>query len=474
MPLVAGVDSSTQATKVVVVDTDDGRVVARGRAAHTVTGRDGARESDPASWWDALATAMAATGRGDAVAAIAVGAQQHGLVVLDDAGDPLRPAKLWNDTQSAAQATALVEHFGASWWAEQVGVVPVPSITATKWAWLREHEPEVAARAATVCLPHDFLNLRLTGRAVTDRGDASGTGWWSSHHEGLESAVLEHLGLDPAQVPEVVVGGPAGEVTSAAAERLGIPAGIPVGPGSGDNAAAAMGLGLRSGDAAMSLGTSGTVFAVGDRPVVDPSGVVAGFADATDRHLPLACTLNCTLAVDRIAELLGLDREAVEVGGDAVVLPYLDGERTPNLPHARGSIVGLTHETTAGEILWGAYLGASHALLVAVDRIAELTGAVDEGTPLWLVGGGAAGTAWRRAIATLSGRPLRIPPPDEWVALGAAAQAASLVEGGSPYDHARRWAPPAEEIDPITPDPALGERFAAVAGDLEALNRREW
>ncbi len=473
MPLVAGVDSSTQSTKVVVVDVEDGTLVAEGRAGHDVSGRDGARESDPEQWWDALREAMAQTGRAGDVEAVAVGAQQHGLVVLDDHGRPLRKAKLWNDTQSAPQAAALTDELGgAQWWAEQVGVVPVASFTASKWAWLREHEPDVAARTATVCLPHDFLNLRLTGAPGTDRGDVSGTAWFSTHHDRLADEVLDHIELDRGRLGEVHRDGRAGEVTSEAAAALGLTPGIPVGSGTGDNAAAALGLGVSPGEPIVSLGTSGTAFCVTTTPVADATGLIAGFADATDGFLPLAAALNCTLAVDRMATVLGLDRADVADTAEVVVLPYLDGERTPDLPHARGSVVGMTHHTTPQEVLWATYLGAAHSLVLALERIHDLTGDVAADAPLTLVGGGAAGEAWRRALGTLTGRGLRLPPVAELVAMGGAAQAAALLADASPYDVAAGWnAGGGQSIDPIDPDPAVRDRLDAVSAALDGLNR---
>jgi xylulokinase len=475
MPLVAGVDASTQSTKVVVVDAETGATIALGRAPHTVTGTGGARETDPEVWWQALRDALLQTGRAAEVAAISIAGQQHGLVVLDEAGRPLRPAKLWNDTESAEDARRMVAAFGgASWWAEHIGLVPVASFTATKWAWLRRVEPSTAAATRAIRLPHDFLTERLTGAAVTDRGDASGTAWWSTATEGYAAAVLDHPSqrLDPEMLPRVL--GPAdaaGVVTPAAAGFLGLRAGIPVGPGTGDNAGAAVGLGLAPGVPVISLGTSGTAYMCSATRAVDPSGSVAGFADATGRFLPLAATLNCTLAVDRIATWLGLDRDAAAESTGVVVLPYLDGERTPNLPNAAASITGLRHATEPGEILLAAYQGAVLSLLEALEVIDTHSSGIDPEAPLLLIGGGAQGAAWRRVVRSLSGRPVQIPEATELVALGAAAQAAAVLGGEAPEEIARRWdTRRGTLLEPVARDAATVEHIREVRSRLAGLN----
>jgi xylulokinase len=438
--LVAGVDSSTQSTKVVVVEVDTGRVAASGRAGHQVTGTGGARESDPEEWWSALGAALAQTGLAGSVAAIAVGGQQHGLVALDDGGRPLRPAMLWNDVRAAPEAAEMVERWGAEAWANDVGVVPVASFTACKWLWLARHEPEKAAAARRVMLPHDYLNFRLTGHPATDRGDASGTAWWSTATEEYSLAVLDLVALDRDLLPRVVPpGGAAGEVTGQAAAATGLAPGCLVAAGTGDNMGAALGLGLTPGTPVVSLGTSGTAYAVSTTRIADPAGTVAGFAAADGGYLPLAATLNCTLAVDRMAAWLGIDREAAADRTDVVVLPYLDGERTPNLPAAAGSVHGLRHTTTSGEILLAAYLGAAASLLEALAEIDRTGSGLDPRAPLLLIGGGARGEVWQRAVAGMAGRQVEVPELEEPVAMGAAVQAAALLTGRSPVELAGSW-----------------------------------
>ncbi|MGP3984519.1 xylulokinase [Streptomyces sp. KR80] len=467
-PLVVGVDSSTQSTKVLVVDARTGTVVARGQAPHRVSTGAG-RESDPEQWWRALCEALAQCGTAARrAAAISVGGQQHGLVTLDAGGRPVRPALLWNDVRSAPQRDRLVAELGGPRaWAERIGSVPAPAFTVTKWVWLCENEPKAAREVAAVRLPHDYLTERLTGRAVTDRGDASGTGWWSAATEAYDEEVLDRIGLSADLLPEVVPPGSAVGVVRDLPE-LPLAPGALVAPGTGDNMAAALGLGLRPERPVLSLGTSGTVYAISLRRPADPTGTVAGFADARGDWLPLACTLNCTQAVDRFAALLGRDREAVEPGGGTVLLPFLDGERTPHLPYASGLLYGLRHETTAGQVLQAAYDGAVFALLSALDRVLAGDAAAD--APILLIGGGARGTAWRETVRRLSGRPVVVPEASELVALGAAAQAAGLLSDEDPAAVARAWGTDrGRAYAPVARDEGTLERLAAALAAADPL-----
>ncbi|MFJ7956903.1 xylulokinase [Streptomyces sp. NPDC096319] len=476
--VVIGVDSSTQSTKAVAVDADTGAPLAIGRAPHAVTGSAGARESDPGQWWTALVTAVRAAVRDAGVPAasvtgIAVAGQQHGLVTLGADGRPLRPAPLWNDTRSAPQAAALATRLGGpASWLERTGSVPVAAVTAAKWQWLREHEPEHAEAARGIRLPHDHLTERLSGAAVTDPGDASGTGWYSPATGAYDPDVLGLLGLDPALLPAVAPTGatPVGTLTPAAAEALGLPRTVVVAAGTGDNMAAAVGLGLGGAGLldhpVVSLGTSGTVFAATRARPAAPG--LSGFAATDGTYLPLGCTLNCTLAVDRFATLLGLDREDPAPGDGVVVLPYLDGERTPDLPHAAGLVTGLRHGTDPRAILGAAYEGAAFTVLRALDALLAACGldpaapAVRD-RPLRLIGGGARGRAWTQTVRRLSGRPLVVPAAGELVALGAAALAAGATTGTDPVALATRWGTGAgEPMPPVPRDEETWDRIAAV------------
>ncbi|MEN8040251.1 MAG: xylulokinase [Actinomycetota bacterium] len=439
MALVAGVDSSTQSTKVEIRDIESGELIASGRAPHPPV-RAPASEQDPETWWRALCSALSQVSEvlGD-VMAISIVAQQHGLVCLASDGSSLRPARLWNDTTSAAQADSLVKRLGAETWANRCGLVPVPSITITKLAWLADNEPDVLTRAAAFMLPHDYLTMQLTGNHTTDRGDASGTGWWSPITGRYEPDLLRLVVEDPVELisrlPQVL--GPweaAGVVTGFASGATGLKEGIPVAVGTGDNMGAAYGLDLRPGDLAMSLGTSGTVYAVAERPVIDRTGIVTGFADATDRFLPLVATLNATRVTDTVGRWIGAGMgELAELAlgarpaPDLVMKPYFDGERTPNLPDAKGMISGLDNETTRADVAGAAHIGVVCGLLAGIDALTSA--GVDTDGQLHLTGGGAKSTAFQQWVADLWGRPILVHVDSEAAAAGACRQAAVVIAG---------------------------------------------
>ena len=452
MPLVAGVDSSPQSVKVVVRDAETGDLVREGRATHP----DGT-EVHPDHWWSALEAAS--EGLLDGVEAMAVAAQQHGMVALDESGEVVRPALLWNDTRSAQDAADLVaEAGGPQAWADAVGSVPVASFTISKVRWLARQEPELASRVTRVLLPHDWLTWRLAGRpaeATTDRGDVSGTGYWSPAAGDYRLDLLELAFGRAYDVPRV----------AAPHEIVGeTPGGIALAPGTGDNMGAALGVGALPGDVVVSLGTSGTAFAVADAPTADPSGQVAGFADATGRFLPLVCTLNAARVVSAAAAMIGTDidgatrlaLEAAPGSGGLVLLPYLDGERTPNLPDASGSILGLTRDAmTPGNLARASIEGMLCGLADAVDAL-RAQGVVP--ARIMLVGGAAANPAVQEVATTVFDLPVVVPPPGEYVADGAARQAAWALLGGA---EPPAWVLAGEvERDPA-PIPGIREAYSA-------------
>lgn len=431
MSLVLGIDSSTQSCKAMLVDAATGEVVDEARATHPA-----GTEVDPAAWIDALETATA--GLLERADAIAIAGQQHGMVALDSHGEVVRPALLWNDTRSAQAAHDLNEEIGGAAAAvDETGSVYLASITATKMRWMRDHEPENATRTAAVMLPHDYLTWHLLGRKrmVTDHGDASGTGYYSTRDRAwrhdLATLALGH----EVQLPELL--GPnevAGHTTG----------GVLVAPGTGDNAAAALGLCLDAGDVSVSIGTSGVAAAAVDKSVHDPSGLVTGFADATGAYLPLSCTLNGARVLELGRRILGVewgefDRLALSaVPGSAglVLQPYLDGERTPNRPAATGILAGLTSATTRGDFARATVEGLLGSMDDAVTALVEATGVPAQ--RILLIGGGARSEAVRQIAPEIFGVDVVIPEPAEYVALGAARQAAWVLSGAE--------TPPAWEV----------------------------
>lgn len=466
MSLVAGVDSSTQSCKIVVRDAETGTLLRRGSAPHPP-----GTEIDPEQWWTALQQAINEAGGLDDVSAISVAGQQHGMVCLDADGAVVRPALLWNDTRSASAAQALIEETGSpAYWAETTGTVPVASITATKLRWLAEHEPENAERTAAVCLPHDWLSLRLAGfgpgsgpagldHLRTDRSDASGTGYWAPSTGRYLPDILERtLGHVPA-LPHVL--GPL-------ETDLKTPSGALIGAGAGDNAAAALGVNAGVGDVVISVGTSGTVFAVSDTPTADESGQVAGFADATGNFLPLVCTLNASRVLDATARLLSVDLpylsplalSAPAGAGGLVLIPYFEGERTPNLPDATGSLHGMTLANfTPAHLARAAVEGVVCSL---ADGLAALTNQGVTVKRLILVGGSARSEALQAIASAVFGFPVIVPEPGEYVADGAARQAAGLLTGSLP-----NWATGTVQEITAAPTPGVLERYRSTA--LSAL-----
>lgn len=461
MATVAGVDSSTQSCKIVVCDADTGAVLGRGQAPHP----DGT-EVAPEAWWIALQ--QAGEGLLDTVDAVSIAGQQHGLVALDDSHRPVRDALLWNDVRSAAAADDLVAELGGPQaWLDAVGSVPVAAFTAAKLRWMADHEPDLADRVIRVMLPHDYLTWRLRGDGdavpTTDRSDASGTGYWSATTGRYRDDLLSRAfrGRTPALPTVLEPSDSAGRTTSGAL----------VAAGAGDNAAAALGLGIGDGDVVISLGTSGTAFARTPQPAGDPA--VNGFADATGQFLPLVCTLNAARVLEATATALGIDlsefdalaRQAPPGADGLVLLPYLSGERTPNLPHATGSLHGLRVETMRpAHLARAAVEGMLCNMADSLDRL-RAVGA----TPrrVLLIGGASRSAFVAETAAQIFGAAVTVPEPEEYVALGAARQAAWALRGG---DEPPRWAGAATAEIPAPDDVAMGAMIRSTyAHAAEAL-----
>ncbi|KNC17308.1 xylulose kinase [Arthrobacter sp. RIT-PI-e] len=495
MALVAGVDSSTQSCKVVVLDGATGAEVRSGRAAHPE-----GTEVDPEAWWRALLPALAdADALADDVGALAIAGQQHGMVLLGRDGRVLRDALLWNDTRSAGAARDLIDELGVDDLVARTGSAPVASFTSTKVRWVRDSEPDVVPSIAAVALPHDWLTWRLRGfgpaedsplgpvleELVTDRSDASGTGYWDPAEGAYDLDLFRHAlgrpareargggstGDDGDEAPEVLLprvlaaDASAGEVHPSYLATEGHR--VILGPGAGDNAGAALGLGAQAGDVVVSLGTSGTVFAVAADPVADASGTVAGFADAGGLFLPLVATLNAARVLTSVAGLLGVDhdglaalaQEAAPGSGGVVLVPYFEGERTPNLPNAKASFHNLSiASATRANMARAAVEGMLCGLADALDAV-RVTGV--EPVNLLLIGGAAQNAAVQEVAAQVLDLPVRIPAPGEYVARGAAVQAAWVLTGERP-----RWRVDTVEDRAADHRPVVREQYRAAVGTV--------
>jgi xylulokinase len=429
--LIAGVDSSTQSVKIVIRDAQTGELLRQGRAPHP----DGT-EVDPLLWKSSLENAIAQAGGLDDVAAISVGGQQHGMVAIDESGEVIRPALLWNDTRSAQQAQSLNAEIGGNQaMADAVGSVLVASFTASKVRWMAENEKTNADRVHAIALPHDWLSWQLQGgkdfsKLFTDRSDASGTGYFDPKSSTYRRDILAKAMLSDREIylPTIIAPSTFGGTTTH---------GVPIAAGAGDNAGAALGVQAEPGDVVISLGTSGTAFAVSTTPTHDSSGAVAGFADASGRFLPLVCTLNAARIFDAATTILGKTHD--EVGALALssvagangltLLPYFEGERTPNRPDATGVFAGMNiANSNPADIARAMIEGMLSGLADAVESLVEL--GVDIKRVL-IIGGAAKNPAVGQIASALFGRPVLIPPAGEYVADGAAKQAAWALLGGA-------------------------------------------
>ena len=433
-----GIDCGTQGTKALLLN-EDGAVLGRGYAKHAIVEKpNGAREQEPRWWVEAMCTAVSAAMAGHEsahVAAVGVSGQQHGLVVLDEAMEVIRPAKLWNDTETAPHNQELLDRFGGkAGWAERFGIVPLTGYTVSKLLWLKQQEPENFARVHHILLPHEYLNFWLTGQMCAEFGDASGTGYFDVRSRSWIREVLDSIDEGSGQLyralpPLAEAGSTAGWLREEAAVRLGLPVTCVVAVGGGDNMMGAIGTGnVEEGVVTMSLGTSSTVYSYRKAPVLDATGSVAPFCSSSGGWLPLVCTMNATNVVTQTVELLGetvaeIDSAlaATAPGADGLVfLPFLNGERTPDLPTARGSLVGVsTLNFTGAHLVRAAVEGVSFGILQGLQLI--LGGAQPE--RILLIGGGARSAGWRQMLADATGVSIQVPAEEEAGCLGAAVQA---------------------------------------------------
>lgn len=465
--LVAGVDTSTQSCKVRVTDAATGALVRIGTAHHP----DGTSIS-PDRWWTAFVEAARKAGGLDDIQALGVGGQQHGMVLLDDHGRVIRDALLWNDIRSAPQADQLIDMLGRrkagadadpahvhaagiNEWVHAVGTSLISSITITKVAWVAQNEPDNAHRIAAICLPHDWLTWRIAGfgprataeeglkalsHLVTDRSDASGTGYFdpvgNTYRRDLLQLALGKI-ADAATIILPRVLGPheqAGIADPSIAGR-NAPSGCMLSPGGGDNATASFGLSMVPGDVSVSLGTSGVAAAISEKEAYDRTGAINGFADLTGRFVPLACTINASRILDAGCHLLGVGYDELArlaftapAGAQGVTLvPFFDGERTPNRPSARGRLEGMTLENTTRANVARAFVEA--LLCSQRDGLEDLRRLGVPIRRILLIGGGAKSPAVRTLGPSIWGMDIEVPATDEYVAIGAARQAAWVLSG---------------------------------------------
>ena len=443
-----GIDCGTQGTKALILDSHSGKVLGEGSAAHRlISGPNGRREQDPADWLlafeQATAQALQQAGvAGSEILGIGVSGQQHGLVLLDAKGEVLRPAKLWCDTESAAENAHLLDFLGGDKGSlERLGVAIAPGYTVSKLLWTRDHHPEVFARIAHILLPHDYLNYWLTGRACAEYGDASGSGYFNVRTRTWDTELLELIDPDGALVralPQLIESQRCvGTLRPQVAERLGLNPRAQVASGGGDNMMGAIGTGnIAPGAITMSLGTSGTVYAYAEQPRVSVHPQVATFCSSSGGWLPLICTMNLTNASGVIRELLGLDVETfgalvgeAPIGaGGVLMLPFFNGERVPALPLATASLHGLTTDNlTRANLCRAVVEGTTFGLRYGLDLL-RASGIRSDS--IRLIGGGAKSATWRQIVADIMGAPVACPQHTEAAALGAAIQAAWCVSHG--------------------------------------------
>ena len=447
--LVLGIDSSTQSTKAVLVDAESGEVVAQASAPHPV-----GTSVDPRAWLDAFDAAT--DGLLPRASALAVGGQQHGMVALDSSGEPVHDAILWNDTRSAPQAADLIDELGGTQaCADAIGSVLVASFTSTKLRWLRDNEPDAAERTHEVLLPHDYVSRHVSGGdAFTDRGDASGTGYFSTADDAWRPDLAESAIGHAISLPRIVAPSAVAATTAS---------GLVLGAGTGDNMAAALALDLGPGDVVVSIGTSGVASAISETRIADGSGSVTGFADATGRFLPMATTLNAARILDLQCTLLGVDHDelgrlalAAPSGANGLTIsPYYGGERTPNRPDATGTWSGLTASTSREDVARAAFESLLCSLADAVDLLTGMTG--EPARRILMVGGAAVNPAVHALAPAIFGAPVTVPAAGEYVALGAARQAAWALSGSA---EPPTWTPPASETHTAEPTPLVREAYA--------------
>ncbi|MDG2411030.1 MAG: xylulokinase [Halioglobus sp.] len=444
-----GIDIGTQSVKTLLYDLDRATVHATSSEPLPLrSDRDGTREQE-ASWWivalEACVARLPGAGR-RAVRAVAVSGQQHGLVPLGSEDEVLAPVKLWCDTTTDQQCDEITRAFGGrKHCITSVGNAILPGYTASKIRWLKQHRPAAYDALATVLLPHDYINLWLTGERVMEYGDASGTGLLDIRKREWHSKMLQAVDADRslADVMPPLVGAesPIGRLRKSVAEQLGLPGNVPVSSGGGDNMMTAIGTGtVVAGRMTASLGTSATLFASAQQAVIDTAGDIAAFCSSTGDWLPLLCTMNCTVATELTRRTLNMSLEEMEAAvaaapvgaGGVVTVPFFNGERTPDLPRGKGCVLGLDDSNySSGNLLRSAMESSIYGLRYGLDAFSRNHCSVDS---LRLTGGGSSSAVWRQMVADILNLPVTVQTCNEGAALGAALQAAWVDSGDGLVD----------------------------------------
>lgn len=446
MTRVLGIDLGTQHVKVMVYDLEQAEVLALESSALDLYQREDGTAEQQADWWiDGLLSAVATIDKDlcASISAIGVSGQQHGFVPINAAGEVLAPVKLWCDTSTESECQQIMQSLGGQQQCIELAGNPIlPGYTASKVLWFRNEHAALFDEMATILLPHDYLNFYLTGERCMEAGDASGTGFYDVRSRTWSRPVLAAIDDQRDLVgclPDVRTANTGiGQLSAKVAALLGLPAEIPVSIGGGDNMMGAIGTGnVCPGRLTISLGTSGTAYAFSDSPVVDADGEIAAFCSSTGGWLPLLCTMNCTVSTELARNMLNKDLSEFESqvalappGSEGVLtLPFFNGERTPNLPHAKGSFVGIDSRNAKPEnLLRSSVEGATFALKYGIDKLKGLGLDADE---IVLTGGGANSPTWRQIIADIFGMPVKILQQEEGAAFGAALQAAELLSSDS-------------------------------------------
>lgn len=483
-----GIDCGTQGTKTVALDGELRKIVASAAQSYDVLPGlpPGHMEQDPVTWTSAVDTTVRQVleklgGRRNEVAGIGVSGQQHGFVPLDSSANVIRPAKLWCDTSTVEECDLMRNHFGgAGFLIARVGLDMLPGFTAPKILWLKRHEPDHFAKLSTVLLPHDYLNFYLTGKIRMEYGDASGTALLNVRSRQWEGDILKFI--DPAlpeKMPAVASScKPMGALKPDLAQRWNLSREVVVSAGGGDNMMGAIGTAnVVPGRVTASLGTSGTIYAYSDKPVVDSQGEIAGFCDSTDAWLPLLCTMNVTVATEAARNLFGwsvsqLDSaiEGAPAGAEGLLfLPYLQGERTPNLPAGCGVFHGLNLRNMKPALMARAVMeGATHGLAYGLERMRQLGINPSE---IRLTGGASKSAIWRQICANIFNCPVVTLVESEGAALGAAIQALAAVQTSKPI---AAWAAEMVQTNPagrVEPDKKISFDYSAARQKHTALTQ---